>query len=240
VTGRVPESPPDIAMADQMILELGYRPALGMDDFLVARSNLDAVRLLDRWPDWPGPALALVGPPGSGKSHLAHVFTGRSGGAIVAARDIARQDPPELTAHAATLVVEDGDRGVAEESLLHLYNWIAETGRQLLLTSRTAPARWPVALPDLRSRLAALPVAILRAPDDELIAGVLVKIFSDRQLAVGQDVVRFVVPRIERSFAALHAFVAGLDARSLAERRNITVPLAREVLAGLAEKGEEG
>ena len=239
MTRPIPEGRRDIAVARQLALDLSHRPALGMDDFLVAESNRDAVRWLDRWPDWPGPALALVGPPGSGKTHLAHVFAGRSGGTVLAARDIAGQEPPELSAGAATIVVEDGDRGVAEEPLLHLYNWIAETGRQLLLTGRQAPARWPVALADLRSRLSALPVASLQAPDDGLIGAVLVKTLGDRQLAVGQDVVRFVVPRIERSFAALHAFVAGVDARALAERRNITVPLARDVLAGLADHKEE-
>jgi len=239
VTGTIPDGRLDIAMAHQLALDLGHRPALGMDDFLVAHSNRDAVRWLDRWPDWPGPALALIGPAGSGKTHLAHVFAARSGGAVLAAGDIAGQEPPELSAGATTIVVEDGDRGVAEEPLLHLYNWIAETGRQLLLTGREAPARWPIALPDLRSRLSALPVASLEAPDDGLIGAVLVKTLGDRQLAVGQDVVRFVVPRIERSFAALHAFVAGIDARALAERRNITVPLAREVLAGLTEQKEE-
>ena len=239
MTESFPDGPRDIASARQLALDLGHRPALGMDDFLVAHSNRDAVRWLDRWPDWPGPALALVGPPGSGKTHLAYVFAGRSDGIVVAARDIARQEPPELSAGAKTVIVEDGDRGVAEEPLLHLYNWIAETGRQLLLTGRDAPARWPVALPDLRSRLSALPVASLQAPDDGLIGAVLVKTLGDRQLAVGQDVVRFVVPRIERSFAALHAFVAGVDARALAERRNITVPLARNVLAGLADHKED-
>ncbi len=233
------EDPGDSAVARQLALDLGYRPALGMDDFLVAPGNRDAVHWLDTWPDWPGPALALVGPAGSGKTHLAKVFAQGSGGVVLAAGDIARQEPPELTAGATTIVVEDIDGGVAEEPLLHLFNWIVESGRHLLLTGRLAPARWPVALPDLRSRLSALPVAVLQSPDDGLIAAVLIKTLGDRQLMVGQDVVRFVVPRIERSFAALHAFVAGIDARALAERRNITVPLARDVLAGLADHREE-
>ncbi len=226
-------------MNGQLPLDLGHRTAHGLDDFLIAPSNRQAVAWLDRWPDWPGPALALVGPGGSGKTHLANIFALRSCGKVVRAEDLDSVDFMDVVEGVATIVVEDGDRGIDESALLHLYNWVSETGRQMLLTCRLAPARWQIRLADLGSRMSAVPVAALGPPEDALIGAVLIKTLNDRQLSVGQDVIRFVMPRIERSFDAVHAFVASVDERSMAERRNITVPLARSVLRELANAKEE-
>lgn len=217
----------------QLPLDLALRPALGGEDFLVADCNAQAMAWLDRWPDWPAPALAIHGPAGCGKTHLAHVFAARSGAPLVAAASLRGDDPPRLLEHPA-VVVEDADRGVDEEALLHLYNAAREAGRCLLLTGRAAPARWPIALPDLRSRLVACPAVGIRPPDDALMAALLVKLFADRQLRVGGDVISFLVARIERSFAAARAVAAAIDAAALARRREVTLPLAREVVEELA------
>jgi chromosomal replication initiation ATPase DnaA len=212
----------------QLTLGLSHRPALGRDDFLVASSNAEAVAWLDRWPDWPATALALHGPAGSGKSHLAQVWRRRSG-AIEAGRSF---DPPVLAA-AGAVVLDLGDAaGLADErALLHLYNLLAERRGHLLLVGREPPARWPVALPDLSSRLSTAPAVALLPPDDELRAAVMVKLFADRQLRVDAEVVTYLLQRLDRSFAAIGDIVAALDETALAERRPITVPLARAVLA---------
>lgn len=211
---------------------------MGMDDFLIADSNRDAVAWLDRWPAWPGPALVLHGAAGCGKTHLAHVWRAASGAALVAGTDLAAADPPALLAGVRAIAVDNSDRlsgAAAEEVLLHLVNLVAETGCHLLLTGATAPARWPFALPDLTSRLRAMPAVAVGAPDDGLLSAVLVKLFADRQLAATAEVVAYLVPRMERSFAAARRLVAALDAASLSRRRPVTVPLARSVLEGLGE-----
>jgi chromosomal replication initiation ATPase DnaA len=218
--------------ARQLVLDLPHRPAQGRGDFLVAPSNAAAVAWIDRWPDWPGPGLALYGPAGSGKSHLAAVWQARSGAAIVTASAL-----QSGRVEAQRCVFEDGEAALtdprAAEALFHLYNRIAARRGHLLLTGAEPPARWPVALADLGSRLRALPAAEIKPPDDAMLAGLFAKLFRDRQLAVPGEVILYLVQRMERSCAAVARAVEALDRASLAERRPVTLPLARSVL-GLA------
>lgn len=224
--------------AKQLPLAFEHRPALGGDDFLIAPNNAEAVGWLDRWPDWPAPALVLHGPPGCGKTHLVQVFLAISRGRAVEAADLARGAPAGRLADAPALAVDGADvllAGAADEALLHLYNGAAEAGRRLLLTGREPPGRWPIRLADLESRLRAAPAVGIGPPDDPLIAAVLVKLFADRQLRVDDGVVAYLTARMERSFDAARRLVAAIDAAALAERRNITVPFVRAVLDGLEE-----
>lgn len=219
--------------ARQLVLDLPVRPALGREDFFVSPANALVVAMVDRWPDWPVRRLAVVGPPGAGKTHLAHVWSARSGAKILPAAALAGLALGEVAPDAA-LAVEDADgaggRGAAaEEALFHLCNRLAAQG-SLLLCGREPPSRWPVALPDLASRLRATAVARLEPPDDALLAAVLVKLFADRQLAVGPDLVQYLLPRIDRGFAAAEAVVVALDRAGLARHRPITARLAAEVL----------
>ncbi|MEM7121854.1 MAG: DnaA/Hda family protein [Pseudomonadota bacterium] len=216
--------------AQQIPLSFEHRHALDAEDFVVADANRDAVAWLDRWPDWPGRSLALYGPAASGKSHLAHVWRLRSGAQVIAAHDLTVANVIDALGSDHRLVVEDADRGVDEEALFHIINLIREEEGFLMLTGREAPARWSVDLPDLASRLGAIPAVAVTAPDDDLLAAVLAKLFDDRQLKVADDVVDYIVMRMERSFSAVGSLVESLDSLSLAERRNITVPLARRVL----------
>lgn len=223
----------------QLSLGFDHRPALGSADFLVAECNREAVAWCERWPEWPGPALVLVGPPGCGKTHLLEVFKEQNGARSVTAADLRSGEPPALVGDAAVCVVDDADAAAAaghEEALLHLYNWVREQGRHLLLTAHRPPARWGVALPDLASRLNTAPVVEIGPPDDSLFSAVLVKLFADRQLKVDAEVVPYLTARIERSFAAAGKWVSAIDAEALAEHRNITVPFVRGVLASSSEK----
>jgi chromosomal replication initiation ATPase DnaA len=215
-------------MTTQFTFEFPHRPAFGADDFLVAPSNAAAVAWLDRWPDWPAAALALHGPPGCGKTHLAHVWQARSGALLCAAASLTASAVPELAAGA---VVIDGAEQAAERPLLHLINLTAERGLHLLLTAPEPPSRWQTALPDLRSRLVAMPDVAVSPPDDALIGAVLLKLFADRQLAVGEDVVVFLLHHMERSFAAAGGGVSAL--RSVA-------PTARQVLEADDTGGASG
>jgi chromosomal replication initiation ATPase DnaA len=224
-------------MTAQFTFDFPHRPAFGADDFLVAPSNETAIAWLDRWPDWPGPALVLHGPPGCGKTHLAHVWQARSGAPSLDAAALTIATVPDLLG-AATAVVVDGAERAAERPLLHLANLVAERGGHLLLTAPEPPSRWRTVLPDLRSRLLAMPAIEVRPPDDALIGAVLLKLFADRQLTVGEDVVAFLIRHMERSFAAARRLVAAVDQAGLAEKRPITVPLVRAVLA--QEAGQAG
>ncbi len=217
----------------QLALDFDFRPAFTGEDFLVAPPNEEAVGWLDAWPGWPGPALVIFGPEGSGKTHLAQVFRSISQAVMVGAADLLESTPPNYLGDAPAAVLENADDVLGqglEEAVLHLYNHVQETDRHLMLTARMPPARWDIGLKDLSSRLNAATQAGIGAPDDVLITAVLVKQFADRQLKVDGEVISYMLARMERSFAAARHLVETIDALSLAERRNITVPLVREVL----------
>lgn len=222
-----------MAAARQIPLDLGFRPALGREDFFVAPGNAQAVTWIDRWPAWPGPVLALFGPPGCGKSHLAQVFAAKAAATVLAAAHLDTAGVADLVRADAALVIEDGDRGVDETALFHLYNAVVEARGWLLLTGREAPARWTVSLPDLRSRLAAVTAVRIEAPDDDTMQAVLVKLFGDRQIGVSPDVVSYLARNMDRTFAHARAIVDLADRESLAGGRSVTVPLVKDLLSRL-------
>ena len=224
----------------QLVLELPLNPGMGREDFLVTPANEAAYEAISTWPTAPEdpPALALVGPPGSGKTHLGEIWR--------LEHDALRATPAELNVEAVplllsrgALLLEDmpGER-LDETALFHLLNMARQEGAHVLMTATSSPATWNVALPDLRSRLSALPFVELGAPDDELLRAVLVKLFADRQLLVGEDVISYLLLRMERSLKAAEELVSALDEAALAEHRRITRPLARKVLEELAARGE--
>ncbi len=217
----------------QLAFDLPHRPALGRADFLVSECNAAALHWIERWPQWPERALVLHGPAGSGKSHLAELWRERSGGVMIAGEELAKSDPNELALHRA-VALDDAQRA-PEEALLHLYNCVVEVGASLLVVAREAPATWPIALPDLASRLRAAPSVAIAPPDDRLLAAVMVKLFADRQVRVAPGVIGFLVRRMERSFAAAGALAEALDRLALGAKRPITVALARRVLAEAAD-----
>ncbi|MCB9989762.1 MAG: DNA replication protein [Rhodospirillales bacterium] len=220
--------------AEQLPLDLGHRPAQGREDFMVAPSNHDAVAWIDRWPDWPAPALILYGPVASGKSHLASVWAVKTNAVLVNNRCLSHTDADELAALGKYLVIDNvdlwlGDRNV-ETTLFHLYNLMREEGRTMLLTMHMAPTHTEFIIPDLASRLRAAPAAAIQPPDDTLLAALLVKLFADRQLMIGSDVLNYLVPRMERSFAAAYELVRAADRLALSEKRPISVSLIRRIL----------
>ncbi len=223
---------------EQLVFDLEHRPSHGRDDYLVTPANELAVRWIDRWPDWPGPVLALCGPPGAGKTHLTEVWRAAAGAVRIPPRALGSADPLGLIGDSGAWSLDGVDavleaRPELEPRLLHLLNLIHERGGHLLITGRSAPARWPVGLPDLHSRLAAVPVAALGPPDDDLIAAILIKLFADRQLQVGGEVIRYLLPRMERSLSAAGRLVDAIDRAALTRHRQITIALVRDVMEGL-------
>lgn len=223
----------------QLSFDLGHRPAHDRYDFFVTAANSQAVAFIDRWPDWPHPALIVTGAAGSGKSHLTAVWCEETGAPCVGADALSEEALPDLFAGGA-LAIEDVDRASCDEKLLfHALNMAREQGGWLLLTARTAPSGWPLTLADLASRLRAAPCVHLGPPDDLLLRAVLVKLFADRQLNVDVTVLDYVCRRIERSLAATADFVQRLDREALEEGRAISRNLAGRVLAAMAGGTED-
>jgi chromosomal replication initiation ATPase DnaA len=216
----------------QLTFELPRRTAFGRADFLVSACNASAVGWIDRWPDWPGGAVLIQGEAGCGKTHLVHLWCERASAVSISGEDLDDEMVARLLNQGQHRIAIDGADRAAQRHLLHLYNWCLESGGSVLITACRRPAFWAT-LPDLGSRLRAALSTEIGPPDDALLAAVLVKHFADRQVRVAPEVVLFLVAQIERSFAAAAAVAELLDAVSLRDGRAITVPLVREVLAGL-------
>ncbi|MDY6858220.1 MAG: DnaA/Hda family protein [Pseudomonadota bacterium] len=227
-------------MAEQLVFDLPLRAARGREDFFVSPANALAVAQVERWGDWPQRKLVLVGPAGAGKTHLTHVWAGLAGATIIAASALPGADISALS-RCGAVAVEDADRiagdAAAEQALFHLHNLLLAEGGTLFLTARIAPRLWPLALPDLKSRMEATATATLAPPDDMLLSALLVKLFTDRQLVVPPGLIPYLVGRMERSFAAAQALVTALDARALATGRKIGERLAAEVLDNRPTRG---
>lgn len=219
---------------EQIPLDLGYGEARSREDLIVSDPLTAAVAIIDRWPDWSSPTVILCGPRGAGKSHLANIWREKAAPvelSVVPGR-VSGEPPADRP-----VLLEDVDRApIDETALFHLFNTVRENAGSMLMTSRLWPAAWPVGLPDLRSRLMAATVVEIGEPDDDLLAQVIVKLFSDRQIVVEEKVVNYLVARMERSYAAAREIVETIDRLALSRRVKITPALAGEALALRAQE----
>jgi chromosomal replication initiation ATPase DnaA len=215
----------------QLPLDLRCRPSFARSDFLSSERNVAAVERIDRWPDWPSAALALHGPAGCGKTHLAHLWCERASATLIAGEALTPAALPRLLEKDQCRVAIDDAHRASERALLHLYNSCVERQGSLLITARQPAGLWKIVIEDLRSRLRAIPAVAIEAPDDALLGAVLVKHFADRQVPVAPGLIVYLLRRIGRSFADAAAVAARLDAAALSSGGPITIPLARRVLA---------
>jgi chromosomal replication initiation ATPase DnaA len=214
----------------QFRLKLDRTETFRREDFVVSPANAEAVKAVDAWPAWHGGALALIGPEGSGKSHLAQTWAAAANAAVIPAKG--KVDLGALRGRPVLYEDADRDRTRRDEILFHLFNMAAhaDTGGGLLITGRTPPSGWSAALPDLRSRLNAVTVAQLEEPDDEILESMLRKFFRERNIRPTEDVFPYLLRRIERSAPKAREMVQRLDEAADAEGRPVSRALARQIL----------
>lgn len=214
----------------QLAFALPHAESLTRDNFLEGSANAQALALTDAWPDWPNRVMMLVGPEGSGKSHLASIWADEAGARAVAAHTLTPANVPGELATGALVVDDLNPAAFDERALFHLLNLAREDEAYVLMTGRTPPAAFPVELRDLRSRLRAVPVVTLTPPDDQLFRALIVKFCADRQMTVDESLVSYLSTRIERSFAAARRTVEMLDEEALRRGGRVTRALAAELL----------
>jgi chromosomal replication initiation ATPase DnaA len=221
----------------QLPLDLPHAPSFAREDFLAAPANAAALRAIEAWPDWAGRMLLLVGPAGSGKSHLGAIWARAAEALPIEAATLSEAEPAEL-ARARAILIENAERiGAGEANLFHLINLARESGAYLLMTALGAPDNWGLQKADLRSRLRLAPIVALGEPDAELARAVLFKLFSDRQLAVDPAVIAYIGLRIDRSLGAARAIVEALDREALARGKAVTRSMAASVFKDLEGEG---
>lgn len=214
----------------QLAFALPHAESLTRDNFLEGPANEAALALIERWPDWPNRIMLLAGEEGSGKSHLASIWAEQSGARMISAHALNPASVPNALATGALVVEDLKPEGFDERALFHLMNLAREEAAFMLVTTRMPPSAFEIELRDLRSRLRAVPVVSLAPPDDRLLRALIVKFCADRQLAVDESLVGYLVDRIERSYAAARRAVELLDSESLRLGRPVTRALAAELL----------
>lgn len=217
---------------EQLPLAFGHEAQSGREDLLISDPMSAAVTIVDQWPRWPSPVVVIVGPAGSGKSHLARIWAEKSGAVRIVPQ--AGGDGVEM-ASLGPVLFEDADRTAFDETtLFHVINAVRQNDTHLLMTARSWPLSWPIGLEDLKSRLKAATIVEIGEPDDALLGQVLLKLFADRQILVDDKLVDYIVARMERSLNAAMTIVERLDRLALARGKKIGRSLAAEVLNDFA------
>lgn len=216
----------------QLTFDLPHETRLGAGDFMPDPSNAAALSAIQSWPDWPSPVLVISGPPASGKTHLTQIWAARANAAIINGATIGSLPPPERT----IIALDNADQLADQAGLFHYYNHAVNNEGALLLTGQQPPALWQTSLPDLGSRLRAAQHLMIEPPSDELLAVLLLKHLSDRQLTLDEPVMAFLQKRLPRSAAAMASAADQLDRLSLARQRPITLAIAREIIEALEKE----
>jgi len=221
----------------QIPLDLGHVCAMGREDYFVSQSNQEVVAWLDKWPDWPSPALIVHGPKASGKTHLFKAWEAQHRVLTISDMPVDINEISVLYRSANHFAIDDIDLNIfednqKEQALFHLYNLLKNEGGTMLLMAQQRPADWNIGLPDLASRLKSCLSVEIKQPDDALLAAVLVKLFSDRQVRISHEVVMYLLHRIGRSMEAVYQLVDQIDHEALAQKRKISIPFIKSILEG--------
>lgn len=225
----------------QLALEFPCRPSLGREDFMVAPCNEEAVKTIDLWPQWPYFAICIYGPEGCGKTHLANVFAQMVALhtehpyriPFVKAELLTKDMAHTLFENSPQIVIENLQHLNDQEALFHLYNTYRDLGGNILFTADSAPARINFSLADLRSRMNIVPALEIKAPDDDLLMALLLKLFTDRQITPSAELLSYLLKNMQRSFSYARKLVEEIDNISLERKRAISIQIAREAIESL-------
>ena len=220
-----------MGMPMQLVMPFARSVSYATEDFIRGSANEEALSWIERWPDWPYSLLYISGPKGCGKTHLAHLFARHAKATLIDPSRVGTATADQLLTGNHCWVLDGVEEVRDQAALAQLINHVRARGDYLVITAQVAPPSLSFTLPDLRSRLLALPTATLGAPDDALLMGVLIKQFADRQLRIAPEVLKFAAGQLERSYEAVQQFARAMDRLSLARGRAITIPLVREALA---------
>jgi chromosomal replication initiation ATPase DnaA len=221
-----------VSRSQQLPLSFEARRSYARADFVPGASNEAALAFVDAWPDWPARTCAIAGPLGSGKTHLAEIWRAAANAIVIEPQAVADELVAAMEGGRAILL-DDADGVRNGKAFFHLLNFVNQSGGWLLMTGREAPVRWPADVPDLHSRLTAVPAVDLQAPDEALLARVLLKLFADRQLKLPENLIDYLVPRLERSFAEAERLVDLIDTLALQQKRNISVEIGAQAVRHL-------
>jgi len=214
----------------QLALHLPLKPSYAESDFIESPCNKEALQWIRHWPDWPVKMIAIYGMPGCGKTHLGHIWQEKSTARFLTPQDITQITPLEATQNTTSFVLDDADTLEDENWLFHFYNLIKEKDGYCLLCCHQAPTQWKVTLPDLKSRLATILSIPVTLPDEEALRAVLFKLFTEKGMALSQEIADYILRRIDRSFDAACTLVDAIDRYTLSTRRSLTLAVVREVL----------
>jgi DnaA regulatory inactivator Hda len=217
---------------EQLPFDFPLLNSQSFDDFAISESNKGAVRHINMWPSWEQHSLLIIGPNSCGKTHLVQSFKNITGGELLEPENLPEIDDflTKLDKKSPIVIIDDADKTVDETALFHIFNAVKEVDGWLLLTAKNPPQQWQLSLSDLSSRLMAMPQVKIDLPDENLLRAVLIKQFSDRQLLVNDAVINYLTTRMERSFQGVMKLVDLIDKAALKDNKNITIPLARDVI----------
>lgn len=226
----------------QLLLDLSLKPNYSEIDYVKSPCNWEAAEWVHRWPEWPMKMIAIYGEPGCGKTHLAHIWQGKTGARFLTPSDILNLSPHDALGEASAVILDNVEAlfpkeanpdAAVEDWMFHFYNLVKEKNADLLFCSLRPPTQWAVRLPDLRSRLATILSIAINPPDEEALKAVLFKLCSERGMVLSVEVGEYILRRVERSFDHILSLVETLDKRTLSQHRQLTLGLVREVLSQL-------
>ena len=214
---------------NQLLLNFNYNQNFNYDDFFVSKSNYFAFELIEKWPYWEKNILNIYGEKFCGKSHLANIFYKKNKGKKISENQLNDEIFKELRLH-ENIILDDFNNKTNERLLYSLFNLVDNNNKYLLINSLNPINEMNFNLDDLKSRSKNCLFAKIENPDDELMFAIILKSFSDRQIAIDKKLIDFIIKRIDRSYGKISDFIYKIDELSLRKKKPIDFKTIKEIL----------